>query len=68
MSGRGMGRGSGKGGGMGPVGNCVCMKCGYSVPKRNGVPCMETKCPKCGTVLLRENGSHFESALRNKKR
>jgi hypothetical protein len=60
--GMGRGSGSGRGMGMGAVGQCVCVKCGYSAPKKAGVPCMEEKCPKCGTILLREGGTHFNRA------
>lgn len=67
MSGNGMGRGGGKGGGMGPAGSCVCVKCGYSTPKRSGMPCMDQKCPKCGATLLREGGSHYQAAMSKKK-
>ncbi len=51
--------GKGKGEGMGPIGNCVCVKCGYSTSKKPGIPCMDEKCPECGTVLLREGSPHY---------
>jgi NAD-dependent SIR2 family protein deacetylase len=60
--------GKGKGEGMGPIGNCVCVKCGYSTFKKPGIPCMDEKCPKCGTVLLREGSVHYKNAVKNKNK
>jgi len=60
--GLGLGRGQGLGvggrgrmGGMaaGPGGKCVCSKCGYSEPQVRGSPCMNKKCPKCGSKMTR---------------
>ena len=53
---RGAGRGGrGRQGGfaMGPVGKCVCPKCGFSVPHKPGNPCYEKTCPKCGAKMTR---------------
>ncbi|HOI40206.1 MAG TPA: DUF134 domain-containing protein [Methanobacterium sp.] len=49
----GGGMGSRRGGGMGagPPRVCKCPECGYESPKTPGVPCLETKCPKCGLPL-----------------
>ncbi len=55
--GRGQGRGgrfAGNRGGLGPAGNCICPSCGYKVQKSPGVPCNQVKCPKCGTLMVRE--------------
>ncbi len=52
----GWGRGQCGGGrrGKGPGGFCVCPNCGERVPHERGVPCMQVKCPKCGTYMVRE--------------
>ena len=56
-----MGQGRGQGGGRmgssratGVGGNCVCNKCGHREPHERGVPCLQKKCPQCGTTLIRE--------------
>ena len=67
FGGKGKGMGKGRGSGLkGGIGNCVCVKCGYSTPKKAGVPCMQEKCPQCGAVLLREGGRHYNNAVQNK--
>jgi hypothetical protein len=63
--GMGMGRGKGQQGsgrgrmggnkqGIGPSGNCICPGCGTKVPHKQGTPCFEMTCPKCGTNMMRE--------------
>ena len=52
---------------MGPSGTCVCLKCGYSISKRQGVPCLDERCPKCGAALVRKGGDHYFNANKTKK-
>jgi phage FluMu protein Com len=40
--------------GMGMGGNCVCPSCGHIVSHQVGVPCNSIKCPKCGTIMVRQ--------------
>jgi len=54
---------TGGGRGLGPEGYCICLRCGYRVPKQPGVPCSEMKCPNCGAVLVREGGYHHRLFL-----
>ena len=59
--GRGLGKGRGFGGGRGrmggfaagPGGVCKCPKCGYEELQIRGQPCMNKKCPKCKTSMIR---------------
>lgn len=66
MAGRGMGRGMGRGIGRGmgggrmggpmaagPSGVCKCLQCGHTEPQVRGQPCMNKKCPKCGSSMTR---------------
>ncbi len=39
---------------IGAVGFCICPKCNERVPHRPGVPCKVERCPKCGTIMMRE--------------
>jgi predicted Fe-Mo cluster-binding NifX family protein len=51
------GQGRGRMGGSlagGAVGTCLCPKCGHREPHERGVPCVQKKCPKCGTAMTRE--------------
>ncbi len=48
------GRMGGNRAGAGASGNCVCPGCGTKVPHQRGVPCYNTKCPKCGNGMVRE--------------
>lgn len=54
--GRGAGQGRGRMGGLraGPVGHCICPRCGKTVPHQRGVPCTTVDCPDCGTRMTRE--------------
>lgn len=39
--------------GAGPGGDCVCPNCGEKAPHKQGVPCFNMSCPKCGTKMVR---------------
>jgi len=55
-TGRGMGGGGRMGGtspGAGPGGDCVCPSCGARVIHTVGVPCYQSRCPKCGAPMVR---------------
>lgn len=41
----------GRGQGLGGSADCVCPKCGEKVPHTRGIPCLQTKCPKCETPM-----------------
>jgi len=31
---------------------CICPKCGYIKDHKKGIPCINSKCPKCGVALI----------------
>lgn len=52
-----VGQGRGRVGGPpagGPVGTCLCPKCGHREPHERGVPCAQKRCPKCDAAMTRE--------------
>jgi len=52
VTGRGAGRrNTGRGQGWGGTAECVCSKCGEKVPHQRGCPCVQIKCPKCGSRM-----------------
>jgi NAD-dependent SIR2 family protein deacetylase len=43
---------------MGMGGFCICPKCEERIPHKQGVPCQDEVCPKCGTKMIREGAYH----------
>ena len=39
--------------GAGPAEECVCPRCGEKTPHQPGIPCLQQKCPKCGSPMVR---------------
>jgi hypothetical protein len=39
---------------MGPEGQCLCPQCDKTVPHAKGTPCVEMRCPDCGTMMVRK--------------
>ena len=33
--------------------NCICPRCGLKEPHKPGIPCFQTKCPRCGSPMTR---------------
>lgn len=51
--GSGAGRGMNRGFGYGGPQNCKCSSCGHLQTHVRGVPCIQTKCEKCGSTMVR---------------
>ena len=49
-----MGRMNGTQAGAGPDGQCICPSCSAAMAHKVGVPCYQSKCPKCGTAMVRK--------------
>lgn len=59
--GMGGGQGRGQGGGrMGGGGFCLCPKCGHRAPHSAGSPCLQERCPSCGSAMVREESPHHQ--------
>jgi predicted nucleic-acid-binding Zn-ribbon protein len=52
--------------GMGPVGRCICPKCGHTTAHQPGLPCQQQKCPKCGARMMREGSWHHNLVIEKK--
>jgi len=52
--GTGGGRNKGNRPGVGPAGNCICPSCGEKTTHKQGIPCYDLTCPKCGAKMMRE--------------
>ena len=44
---------------LGKGGECICPKCKTLIKHKRGIPCHETKCPKCGAKMLRKGSEHY---------
>lgn len=53
--------------GMGRGGFCICPKCSEKIPHRQGVPCQDERCQKCGAKMVRE-GSYHHNLIEKKKK
>lgn len=53
--------------GQGAGGFCICPKCGLKKSHQAGIPCMDERCPKCGSAMVRE-GSYHHRLLEDKKK
>ncbi len=51
---------------MGPIGFCICVKCGFRKPHQPGIPCREETCPKCDAKLIREGSMHHQKIIKKK--
>jgi len=54
--------------GLGPEGFCFCPKCGFRKRHVAGVPCIEERCPHCGSSLIREGSEHHRLISEKKTR
>jgi hypothetical protein len=53
--------------GAGAGGFCICPKCGFKKPHQAGVRCMDERCPKCGSTMVREGSYHHRLIEERKK-
>ena len=52
---------------LGKGGECICPKCKTTVKHERGVPCQDTKCPECGTKMLRKESEHYNKWMDKQK-
>ena len=45
---------------------CVCLECSARTPRLKIVTCLETSCPKCGAVTVREGSPYHKYAMRRR--
>ncbi len=50
--------------GLGSGGECICPNCETTVKHEKGMPCHDTKCPKCGSKMFRVGSEHHELWLK----
>jgi len=51
----------------GPVGFCLCPKCGAKKKHERGTPCQREKCPECEAKMIRENSYHHQLVKKKNK-
>jgi hypothetical protein len=51
---RGWGKAFGERGFGRPPTNCICPKCGLIMPHQPGIPCFQTRCPRCSSPMVRQ--------------
>lgn len=54
--------------GLGPEGYCLCPKCGFRKEHQPGIPCLEERCPNCGSALIREGSEHHQLIQKKKSK
>jgi len=53
--------------GLGNGGDCICPKCETIINHERGIPCHESKCPKCESKMLRVGSDHYKQWVENKR-
>ena len=51
---------------MGAGGFCLCPRCGEKIPHIRGERCIEQRCPKCNSKMIREGSDHHERIERKR--
>jgi len=47
----------------GMEGNCICPKCDFQLPHKQGIPCNSMLCPKCDIRMIRKDSEHHKMIL-----
>jgi endogenous inhibitor of DNA gyrase (YacG/DUF329 family) len=46
---------------------CICLECGTRIPRQNNVTCLESNCPKCNAVMVREGSPYHRYAVQRRR-